>query len=170
MQRQVPALRGTEKTIEVPCSSSTEWWTIPQSCRGRPPPVRREMTKIVQRVRARDAAGSTRQADEVSGATPLGEVDHAKTRSKAFAQDLDQSPQDQNADASDLEHFQDLVLPSSQSYLERETLCVSSASNDEGRDEAGDGCTEGWVEVKKRGKKNGTKKSMASIDEEKKNR
>ena len=44
-----------------------------------------------------DAAGSTRQADEVSGATPL-----VKTRRKAVAQDLDQSPQDQNADALDL--------------------------------------------------------------------
>ena len=59
---------------------------------------------------------------------------------------------------SNHERFKDLILPSSQSCL-----CVSS---NEGGDEAGRGSTEGWTEVKKRGRKKPTKKSMASSDEE----
>ena len=58
---------------------------------------------------------------------------------------------------SNHERFKDLVLPSSQSCL-----CVSIASSDEGGDEAGDGSTEEWTEVKKRGRKKPTKKSTAS--------
>ena len=53
---------------------------------------------------------------------------------------------------SNHKRFKDLVLKSSQSRLEREILCVSIASSDEGGDEAGDGSTEGWTEVKKRGR------------------
>ena len=58
---------------------------------------------------------------------------------------------------SNHERFKDLVLPSSQPCL-----CVSIASSDEGGDEAEDGSTEGWTEVKKRGRKKPTKKSTAS--------
>ena len=67
---------------------------------------------------------------------------------------------------SNHERFKDLVLPSSQSCLEREILCVSIASSDEGGHDAGDGSTEGWTEVKKRGRKKPTKKSTASSDGE----
>ena len=48
----------------------------------------------------RYAAWSTRHAEEVSAATPRGEVDHVKRRRKADEQDLDQSPRDPNADVS----------------------------------------------------------------------
>ena len=101
----------------------------------------------------RDAAGPTRQADDVSAATPRREVDHPKKRRKAVEQDLDQSPQDQNADALDLERFQDLVLPSSQSCLERETLCARIASSDEGGGmKLRNGSTEGRIEAKQKRK------------------
>ena len=67
----------------------------------------------------------------MSAATPLGEIDRAKKKRKADEQDLGQSPQDQNADDSKTRAFQG-------PGLERETLCVSIASIDEGMDEAGD--------------------------------
>ena len=69
----------------------------------------------------------------------------------------------QSGEQSDLvaesnhQRFKDLVLPSSQSCL-----CESIASSDEGEVEAGDGSTEEWTEVKKRGRKKPTKKSTAS--------
>ena len=69
-----------------------------------------------------------------------------------------QSGEQSDLDAeSNHERFKDLVLPSSQSCL-----CVSIASSDEGEVEAGDGSTEEWTEVKKRGRKKSTKKSTAS--------
>ena len=63
---------------------------------------------------------------------------------------------------SNHERFKDLVLPSSQSCLEREILCVSMACSDEGGDDAEDGSTEGWTEVRKKP----TKKSTAFSDGE----
>ena len=68
---------------------------------------------------------------------------------------------DSRADESDFDRFDDLALPSSQSCL-----CVSIASSDEGGGEAGHGSTEGWTEVKKRGRKRPTKKNTASSDGE----
>ena len=59
--------------------------------------------------------------------------------------------------------------PSLFNATESKTLCVSIASNDEAEDEAEDSGAEGWVEVKKRGRKNGTKKkksvALQEVDE-----
>ena len=65
---------------------------------------------------------STHQADEVPAATPLGEVDGTKKKRKA---------EDEDADLSNFQRFNDLLLPSSQSCLERKVLSASMASSDE---------------------------------------
>ena len=63
------------------CNSRTKWWTSPRSCKGRPPPFRREMAQM----RAETPQGQHNRRTKVSAATPLGEVGHAKKKREAGA-------------------------------------------------------------------------------------
>ena len=99
---------------------------------------------------------------EGSNKGPRGPLSKKKRRLPVETESDFQTGEQFDLDAeSNHERFKDLILPSSQSCL-----CVSIASSDEGGDETWRGSTEGWTEVKKRGRKKPKKNSMASSDEE----
>ena len=136
MQRQVPNIQSTQKTVEVPRVQFIDRVV------DDPAVMQRETFNVEARELIEDdSVGGKQQGPE----RPLSKK---KRRLPVETE-------------SNHERFKDLILPSSQSCL-----FVSIASSDEGGDEAGRGSTEGWTEVKKRGKKKPTKKSMASSDEE----
>ena len=79
MQRLVANIQSIQKRSRYHvCNSSTGWWMIPRSCKGRPPPARREDGPRGLRG---DSAG--KQADEVPEATPFGKADRTKKKRKA---------------------------------------------------------------------------------------
>ena len=92
---------------------------IPRSCKGRPLPLKREIVRTTQEIRAEILKDE--QADEVPDATPFGMADRTKKRRKAEGQDQD----------VDVERFSDLVFTSSQPGLERKVFYASMASSDE---------------------------------------
>ena len=144
--RQVPLIQRVQKTVEVPRVQFIDKLV------DDPAVMRREAFNI----EARELI-----VDESVGAKQQGSERPLSPKKRRLPVEIEsgfQSGEQSDLDAeSKHERFKDLVLPSSQSCL-----CVSIASSDEGEVEAGDGSTEDWTEVKKRGRKKPTKKSTAS--------
>ena len=150
MQRQVPHIQSTQKTVEVPRVQFIDRVV------DDPAVMQREAFNIEARELTEDEPVGTKQQEPERPLSPK------KRRPPVETESGFQSGEQFDLDAeSNHERFKDLVLPSSQSCL-----CVSIASSDEGGDEDGRESTEGWTEVKKRGRKKPKKKSMASSDEE----
>ena len=136
-QRLVPNIQSTQKTVEVP------------------------RVQFIDRV-VDDPAVREREAFNIE-ARELIEDDSVGVKQQESERLLSKKKRRLPVETeSNHERFKDLVLPSSQSCL-----CVSIASSDEGGGEAGHESTEGWTEVKKRGRKKPTKKkNTASSDGE----
>ena len=144
--RQVPMIQRVQKTVEVPRVQFIDRLV------DDPAVMRREAFNIEARELIEDDPVGAKQQESERPLSPKERRLPVETES-GF-----QSGEQSDLDAeSNHERFKDLVLPSSQSCL-----CVSIASSDEGEVEAGDGSTEEWTEVKKRGRKKPTKKSTAS--------
>ena len=163
MQRQGAILQATQKTVEVPQIQYIDKIVdAPVVVTQQPVPMDDETLsqgQCFQRIED-DSVAVKQQGCE----RPLSPK---KRRLSVETESGFESGEQLDLDAeSNHERFKDLVLPSFQSCLEREILCVRTASSDEDGDDAGDGSTEGWTEVKKRGRKKPTKKSTASSDGE----
>ena len=144
--RQVPLIQRVQKTVEVPRVQFIDRLV------DDPAVMRREAFNIEARELIEDNPVGAKQQESERPLSPK------KRRLPVETESGFQSGEQSDLDAeSNHERFKDLVLPSSQSCL-----CVSIASSDEGEVEAGDGSTEEWTEVKKRGRKKPTKKSTAS--------
>ena len=144
--RQVPLIQRVQKTVEVPRVQFIDRLV------DDPAVMRREAFNIEARELIEDDPVGAKQQESERPLSPK------KRRLPVETESGFQSGEQSDLDAeSNHERFKDLVLPSSQSCL-----CVSIASSDEGEVEAGDGSTEEWTEVKKRGRKKPTKKSTAS--------